>query len=186
MTEAEMTRLYTEYGYVLFRRCLVYLGDEAAAQDTVQEVFVRALDPAPTPSRAQASRNDANPRTWLCRIADQLCVERLRRVRRAEPVRASTVVTEEEDHHFGSAGLASAIMDDDRESFLAVQRLLAGLEPETRRLAVLHYLDEHTQDEIARELGRSRRVIQRRLRALEQHARAHFGEEQRAVMEPLA
>ena len=38
-----MTALYRNYGYVVFRRCVVYLGEPSAAHAAVQEVFVRAL-----------------------------------------------------------------------------------------------------------------------------------------------
>ncbi len=68
MTEDEVARLYRDYGYAIFRRCLVYLGDPIGAQDAVQDVFVRAL------VAAAGFRGESNPRTWLCRIADHLCV----------------------------------------------------------------------------------------------------------------
>lgn len=173
MTEAELTRLYTEYGYVLFRRCLVYLGDDAAAQDAVLQVFVRALRSAAT------LRGEADPRTWLCRIADQLCVDLLRR-KGPDPARGFGAGEAEAEASLNAAQVTGAIMDDDRESFLAVAQLLAGLDPAMRRLAVLYYLDEHTQEELARELGLSRRTIGKRLRALEQHARALPGRESTA------
>jgi RNA polymerase sigma-70 factor (ECF subfamily) len=173
MTEAELARLYREYGYVLFRRCLVYLGDEAGAQDAVQEVFVRAL------RSAEAFRGEANPRTWLCRIADHLCVDLLRRKRRS-PVRALGAADVESAEPAGAQQVAAAIVDDDYESFLAVQRLLAVLDPDARRLAVLYYLDEYTQEEIASELGLSRRTIGKRLKALERRARELLGRESSA------
>jgi RNA polymerase sigma-70 factor (ECF subfamily) len=73
MTEADVARLYTNTGTSCFRRCHAYLGDPASAHDAVQEVFVRAL------GNAHTFRGDSSPRTWLCRIADHLCVDQLRR-----------------------------------------------------------------------------------------------------------
>ena len=156
-----MARLYRDYGYVVFRRCLAYLGDSSSAQDAVQEVFVRALRAAP------GFRGDANPRTWICRIADHFCVDVLRH-RQRNPVLAKS-----DDQ----AELDAAVGDDDRESFVTIQRLLEGLDPESRRLAVLYYVDELTQEELAAELGLSRRTIGKRLQHVLDHARSVLREE---------
>jgi RNA polymerase sigma-70 factor (ECF subfamily) len=164
MTEDEVARLYRDYGYVVFRRCVVYLGDPIAAQDALQEVFVRAL-------RAAAEfRGDADPRTWLCRIADHWCVDVLRR-RKRNPVRSDSGPEEYE------VAIEAAVSDDDRESLLTVRRLLADLDPESLRLAVLYYVDELTQEELAQELGVSRRTIGKRLQHLLDHARSLVREE---------
>jgi RNA polymerase sigma-70 factor (ECF subfamily) len=163
MTEAELSRLFSEYGYVLFRRCLLYLGDEAGAQDAVQDVFVRAL------RSTETFRAEADPWPWLCRIADHLCVDLLRRKRRNQSAGQSD-----------AQQLAAAILDDDRDAFLTLQGLLTGLDPGARRLAVLYYLDEFTQEAIAAELGFSRRKLGKRLKALEQRARALLGRQMTA------
>ena len=157
-----MARLYTEYGYFLFRRCLTYLGDTAAAHDAVQEVFVRAL------RGAGQYRGEAAPRTWLSRIADHLCVDLLRRQRR-NPVRAAIEVEPE---------LEVCVDADDGEALLSVRHLMAQLDPEAQRLAVLYYIDELTQEELAQELGLSRRTIGKRLQALLVQARALLQPEQ--------
>jgi RNA polymerase sigma-70 factor (ECF subfamily) len=151
MTEADVAMLYREYGYAIFRRCVVYLGDPSSAQDAVQEVFVRALRGAAT------FRGDASPRISLCRITDQLCVDLLRR-RRRDPLLTSATEFEAVE-----SAIAAAVADDDRESLMTVRRLLEGLEPDVLRLAVLHYVDELTQEELAVELGLSRRSIGKRL-----------------------
>jgi RNA polymerase sigma-70 factor (ECF subfamily) len=67
--------------------------------------------------------------------------------------------------------------DDDRESLLTVRRLLEGLDADSLRLAVLYYVDELTQEELAQELGLSRRTIGKRLQKLLDHARSLLREE---------
>jgi RNA polymerase sigma-70 factor (ECF subfamily) len=161
MTEDDVATLYREYGYVVFRRCLVYLGDSSAAQDAVQEVYVRAL------RGANGFRGDADPRTWLCRIADHLCLDLLRRRKR------NPVVRESFETEFSEA----AVGDDDQDSLLRVRRLLRDLDPDSYRLAMLYYVDELTQEELARELGLSRRTIGKRLQRLLAQARALLVEE---------
>ena len=165
MTEAEVAKLYADYGYFLFRRCHAYLGDAASAHDAVQEVFVRALD------NAHAFRGHSSPRTWLCRIADHLCVDLLRR-RRRNPVQPEPLLFEPE--------LAPHMRADDGDSLLMARRLLEQLEPESRRLAVLYYVDELTQEELSRELGVSRRTVGKRLQALFTRARQLVGLEEEA------
>jgi RNA polymerase sigma-70 factor (ECF subfamily) len=165
MTEAEVAQLYSEYGYFLFRRCFAYLGDAAAADDAVQEVFVRAL------RGAAEYRGEAAPRTWLCRIADHLCVDLLRR-RQRNPVQGSLPEPEVD------TALEPSARADDRDALVAARRLLAQLEPESQRLALLYYVDELTQEELAEELGVSRRTIGKRLQALMARARALLGTEE--------
>ena len=62
-------RLRELYGSALQRFAWGYLRDEAAAEDVVQDVFVRALESEDQP-------DDARP--WLYRIARNLCLNRLR------------------------------------------------------------------------------------------------------------
>ena len=159
MNEDDVARWYADYGYIVLRRCLAYLGDLPTAEDAVQEVFVRALDNVAT------YRGEASPRTWLCRIADHLCIDILRRDRRS-PLR----MLEEGD-------LERAISNDDRTSFVAVRQLLVQLDLDSQRLAVLYFLDELTQEELAKELGLSRRTIGKRITLLVERARMSLGEE---------
>src|SRR4051812_41807821 len=109
MTEADLMELYRQHGYFLFRRALAFLGHEAAAQDAVQDVFVKAL-------RAAGSfRGDANPKTWLCRICDNLCIDLLRK----RPRGAAQTSDEAE------APAPTLVQNDDREAILSAQRMMA-------------------------------------------------------------
>src|SRR3954471_10093039 len=115
MTEADLMELYRQHGYFLFRRALAFLGHEAAAQDAVQDVFVRAL------RSAGNFRGDANPKTWLCRICDNLCIDLLRR-------RPRGVERADEQAEVGPP--SELVQDDDREAILSAQRMMASLDPE--------------------------------------------------------
>jgi RNA polymerase sigma-70 factor (ECF subfamily) len=172
MDEAELAKLYARYGYTVFRRCAVYLGVEDAA-GAVQDVFVHAV-------RAGGPPPETDPRTWLCRIADA------RYSQRAPAVAAGVAPGLDTEASgllpAGTAALAlpareqaealgHAVADDDRDALLIVQRLLQRLPPALRRLAVLYYLDELTEEELARELGWSRRTVSRRVQGLLEQAR---------------
>jgi RNA polymerase sigma factor (sigma-70 family) len=163
MTEDDLVRMYTDLGYVLHRRCLAYLGEPSAAQDAVQEIFVRAM------AGASAFRGDCSSRTWLCRIADHLCIDLVRR-RRRNPVGLL-------EHGRALEGMDAAVqaLPSGQEAAVTVRQLFEGLGPDAKRLAVLYYLDELTQEEIASELGLSRRTVGKRLKALLARSKALMG-----------
>jgi RNA polymerase sigma-70 factor (ECF subfamily) len=173
VTEADIHALYLEYGYFLFRRCLAFMGDEETAHDALQEVFVRALQ------GAADFRGDAAAKTWLCRITDHHCIDLLRRRKsRGETGGASLADGEEGD---GEGPLERIVHNDDPESLLTARRLMASLDPEARRMAILYFVDELTQDEMAAELGLSRRTIGKHLKKLIAQAKALLEERKQAI-----
>lgn len=162
VTEDEVARLYREHGYLVLRRCMAYLGDVSRAQDALQEVFVRAL------CSADGLRGDASAPTWLCRIADHLCVDLLRREPRS-PFVAHTAADRVDATR--DAELASALLADDGDALRTARMLMSALDGQSQRMAVLCFVDELTQDEIAVELGLSRRTVAKRIEALRAQAR---------------
>ena len=69
---AELARMMDAYGAGLVRLCCLYLKDYALAEDAAQETFVRAY-------RSLSSfRGDASEKTWLTRIAINVCKNMLR------------------------------------------------------------------------------------------------------------
>jgi RNA polymerase sigma-70 factor (ECF subfamily) len=169
VTEADIQALYVQYGYFLFRRCLTFVTDEATAQDAVQEVFVRALQ------SGAGFRGHADPKTWLCRISDHHCIDLLRRRRS----RGQSVAGGDGEDDLAADGLCH---NDDPESMVTARRLMASLDLADRRMAMLYFVDELTQNEMAAELGLSRRTIGKYLKKLEVRARALLlGERKEAV-----
>jgi RNA polymerase sigma-70 factor, ECF subfamily len=155
MGDRELAALYERCGFALYRRCLTYLGNDAEAQDAVQEVFARALEAAPR------YRPEADPAAWLRQIADHLCIDLLRR-RKRNPVRGEA----SEDEHSGSGDALDRVAAPSGEHLVLAHRLIQSLEPEATRIAVLYFLDGMTQEEVARETGLSRRTIGKRLQAI--------------------
>ena len=146
----DIDQLYRQYGPMVMRRCRQLLRDEDLALDATQDVFVRLI------KRRDHLRADY-PSSLLYRIATNLC---LNRIRDAKKRKTST-----------DQKLLEQIADlDDAEGQIEARSVLArlfGLERETTRtMAVLHYVDGMTLEEVAGEVGMSVSGVRKRLRGL--------------------
>jgi RNA polymerase sigma-70 factor (ECF subfamily) len=146
----DVERLCERYGPMVYRRCLRLLRDQDAAMDACQDVFVRVLE--------RRDRLDArHPSSLLYRIATNLCLNRIRDRRR----RADSGSDEPLER------IASA---EDGERATGARLLLDrlfGRQPESSRtIAVLHYLDGLTLEQVAEAVGLSVSGVRRRLRVL--------------------
>lgn len=148
----------------LFALCVSILGHAQDAQDAVQESFLRALRALPQ------FRGDATFRTWLFRIAINLCSHWKRSRRPTEPWDESCPLL--------SPGATSA-------EFLAVRQLqmreaLSALRPQHRAVFLLKEREGWSMAEIAAAMGWNERRVQNELyrarRALLQWRQKHAGE----------
>jgi RNA polymerase sigma-70 factor (ECF subfamily) len=135
----------------VLRRCRQLLRDAEEAEDALQEVFMQILR---RPDLVEAEF----PSSLLYRIATNVCLNRIRtRARRAE--------SREE------ALLLNIASGEDVEARSAAGRLLDRIfdrHPEsTRVMAVLHYVDGMTLEEVARETSLSVSGVRKRLRTLQ-------------------
>lgn len=69
----------TAHGDGLLRLCFLYLGDRQAAEDAVQETFLKAYQ------AHGRFRGDCSEKTWLTRIAINQCKTLLRKRRLSLP-----------------------------------------------------------------------------------------------------
>lgn len=144
-----------EYGDLINRTCCLILGDRALAEDAAQETFIRAWK-----SMAQF-KGDASPKTWLTRIAINVC----RNVRRTAWFRRFDRSVTPED-------LPLSAPDEDRTLLLTVQQL-----PEKyRQVIVLRYYQGMSLDEAGQVLGISRSSAHHRLQKALKLLRLDFDE----------
>jgi RNA polymerase sigma-70 factor (ECF subfamily) len=146
MTENRLTALYRMYGPVIYARCSRLLGDRAAAEDAMQETFIRVqrhLDKAPDSSEALR---------WVYRIATNYCLNELRD-RKKRPLHEAELP----DH---TSGDSFAVVFADRD---LVARIVRRSPEKLRAVAWLHHVDGLEQGEVARVLGISRRTVVNRL-----------------------
>lgn len=147
MDERWLSELYEKYGYAVHRRCQRLLRSEAEADDALQEVFMRAMKYGHTFDGTSALG-------WLYRIADRHCYDVLsKRKRRAGDDEAREAIER----------LDEVPGDRDLERAHAVAKVLAACAGPIQDVAVLYYLDEMTQEEVAEAVGVSRKTVKQRL-----------------------
>lgn len=155
MNELDVEQLCRRYGPMVLRRCRRLLGTEEEARDACQDVFVRLVE--------YRQRLDGEyPSSLLYRMATNVCLNRIRdRARQPATVdddRLYRIATAEEP---GAQSDARVLLDR-----------LFGRHPESSRtMAVLHYVDGLTLDEVAGETGLSVSGVRKRLRKLSETLR---------------
>ncbi|HEX2163180.1 MAG TPA: sigma-70 family RNA polymerase sigma factor [Thermoanaerobaculia bacterium] len=137
--ESALGELYDRWAPTLHALALRVLGDEAEAEEVLQEVFVHAWNHA---GRYQPERSSVS--TWLVLLARSRAIDRLRSRRSGErTVAASSLET---PRHESAAGL-SRVQDEERRR--RVQAEMARLPPEQRRVLALAYYRGLSQSQIA-------------------------------------
>ena len=146
----DVEALYRRYGPMVVRRCRQLLQNEEKALDAMQDTFVAVL-------RHEKRLTAAAPSSLLYRIATNTCLNILRSERR-KPQFASDEV------------LLNIAGNDDPETTVlnrhTIERIFHREKPSTRVMAVLHYVDGMTLEEVAREVGLSVSGVRKRLRTL--------------------
>jgi len=152
----KLEELYSLYGFAVHRRCLRLLGSSSDADDALHEVFVRVHRYGDT------YRGEA-PLPWLYRIADRHCFELLQKRRRSAGP---------EDRARALDNRERTATEESPERVRLVAQVLAACRESVREVAVLYYVDEMTQDEVAAAAGCSRKTVKERLARFLETARA--------------
>lgn len=142
VTCADLARIYQERIAMVRRRARQLGLCEYAAEDVAQDVFVKFL------KYLQNEPDVENVAGLLYRMATQSAVERLQEGKR-------TVCMSRESADDGGAVL--------RDQHLDVLRVLERVREEDALVACYYFVDGHSQERIAAELGMSRRTVERRL-----------------------
>lgn len=147
MVDIETT--YKEFGPMVYRRCLQLLGDEAQAAEAMQDVFVKLM----------GVEEVSAPSSLLYIMATRHCLNILRSKKRRPEDPSGDLVYE----------IASARDFEETSKARMLLAQLFGRTPESSRvIAVLHYLDGLTLEEVAKEVGMSVSGVRKRLRVLRQ------------------
>lgn len=139
-TAEDMERVVERYGTMLFRVCLVTLGNHADAEDAVQETLLKYLCKAPT------FRDGEHEKAWLIRVAVNRCRDFLRAQKRRE------TYEREGFRATGNGGEDGLILE-----------ALYSLPEKFKTVLFLHYVEEYKVSEIAEMLSLTQSAVKMRL-----------------------
>jgi RNA polymerase sigma-70 factor (ECF subfamily) len=146
----DVASLYEQYGPMVLRRCRRLLRDEARAVDAMHDVFVLVL-------RHQDRLRLEAPSSLLHRLATNVCLNLLRAAdRRPEDAEDQVVLSIARDLDLEARAQARSVL----------ARLFADEPASTATIAVLHFVDGMTWDQVAQEVGLSVSGVRKRVRTL--------------------
>lgn len=147
--EIDIAEYYRKYGPMVLRRCRMLLKDEDRAMDAMQDVFVKLL-------QNQKRLKGDYPSSLLFRIATNVCLNIIR-YDKSRP-RADGDV------------LAYIASNENMERRIELRdyldRIFAREKASTGEIAVMHYVDKMTLNEVAEMSGLSVSGVRKRLRKL--------------------
>ncbi len=138
----DIARLFDLHAPAVFRRCRRLLGNNADAEEAVQEIFVRVVRAGHT------FQHQSQLTTWLYQITTNFCLNQLRDRKR--------------QRELGDANLKpmeSAVQQPTADALTEVRRLLARADPKQAEAAAYVFLDGMTHDEAAQVMNVSRRTV---------------------------
>ena len=139
LDRAGVERLYRAHGHLVLRRAQLILGNDADAQEMLQEVFASLLR---SPGEIRSAGAVV---AWLYRATTHLCLNLLRGRRTGARLLALEPIREARDAR--------------ADALAQVRQLLARMPGEVGAAVVYHYVDGMTYDEVAELLGCSRRKV---------------------------
>jgi RNA polymerase sigma-70 factor (ECF subfamily) len=142
VTPADIERLYRSHGHIVLRRARALLGNEADAQEALQEVFTALLR---SPGELRAAGAAVG---WLYRATTHYCLNVLRNRRTGARLVELHVVP-----------MVASVALPRSDALAELRKVLAQMPEEVGTAMVHHHVDGMTYDEIAEQLGCSRRKV---------------------------
>jgi RNA polymerase sigma-70 factor (ECF subfamily) len=149
-------RLYRSTRRKVFSVCLKFLREPGAAEDVVHEAFLRAYE-------RFHSMEGKNFSAWVCRIAANLCLNRIRDQRRREELMSAA-------HQLQLPAAPPEVETIQAEQKQMVLDVIESLGPEQRRVFLLRHVENCSYQEIERITGYDSGQVRSHL----QNARRNF------------
>jgi len=143
--------LFEAYKDRVFSIACYSLGDQAAADDITQQIFVKLF------TRIGQFRGDSEFTTWLYRLVINSCLDERRRQRRLLPVAEFLPMRK------GAYRKSPETGYERREIAGSVREAIGGLKPKMRLPILLKYIEGLSYEEIAEVLGCSKGTVASRL-----------------------
>lgn len=128
------------YGDMLFRLCLIMLGNESDAEDAVQETFLKYIEKSPE------FNNGEHEKAWLIKVAGNKCKDIIRYRKKA----VNTCADFNSDSYEIEVDSLSEILMKIPEKF--------------RIVLTLYYVEDYKVAEIAELIGKTQSAVKMRLK----------------------
>jgi RNA polymerase sigma factor (sigma-70 family) len=152
----DVAALYKSHGHLVWRRARRILGSDDDATDAVQDIFARLWrDPS-------VFRGASQPTTFLYAVTTNHCLTVLRNRSTRQRLLDDKVAPQQP---FSVPGV-------DLDT-VAIRAVLAAVDEDLATVAIAHFVDERSQDDLAAERGVSRRKIGELLSRFAAVAQAH-------------
>jgi RNA polymerase sigma-70 factor (ECF subfamily) len=160
---AALTTVQNRYGDELRLFCRRMLGNAAAAEDVIQDVFLACCRIAPD------QQPQASLRGWLYQVARRRCIDQLRRQKALDPAEARGIRPAQPNFEHAIDPLttpAGKALKLDQAA--RVLHLVHELDEELRTVVLMRYFQDLPREEIAEAVGLSVAGVKARLtRAME-------------------
>ena len=153
--EEIFSRLVLEYQEKLLHMCTMYLKDDAAAEDAVQETFLKAYRALP------AFRGECSEKTWLMRIALNVCRDMTR-----------SAWFRHTDRRITPEDLPQRAADGKPDENEALAQAILLLPRKYKDALLLYYYQDMRQDEVALALNTTPSNVSKRLKRAREKLRA--------------
>lgn len=150
----EIEEVLNKYGDLIFRTCLILLGNTEDAQDAVQDTMIKYIRKAPK------FQDENHEKAWLLKVSSNRCKDILRY--RMNHSKFDVEILEQFSDESEDTGILEALMQI----------------PEKYRLVLtLYYVDEYKIEEIAEIINRTASAVKMRLKKGRELLRKKYGEE---------
>jgi len=158
-----LEQLCTEYHEKILRYLYYSLGDEQAARDCTQEVFLVAC------RKSEELSHHPNPGGFLFQTAKNLCCkvrrENFTQMMKEISIDDKSLDLEHADHEI------ERVLDRQIDELAYIESVLSKLTDEKRRLYNLYYLNHMSMAQIAKALGAKEPAVRMRFVRLRQEIR---------------
>lgn len=137
----DLEEVLNTYGNMLFRLCLVMLGNSADAEDVLQETMLKYYRKAPI------FKDEEHKKAWLITVATNQCRDTLR-FRAKHPLAEDADIYKYKSGNDENSGILDAVMT---------------LPEKFRLVLILHYVEEYPVKDIARMIGKTASAVKMRL-----------------------
>jgi RNA polymerase sigma-70 factor, ECF subfamily len=154
--EEAFARLYDRFSPGLYSMVLKMTGDEAEAQDVLQDAFSHIWRKAMTfdPRRSAAF-------TWAVMVTRNKCIDRLRVRQRFARIAEKAAVEEQSDPKIDEVSTVLAELNEERGR---VRAALDQVTPDQRQAIELAFFNDFTHEEIAARLSTPLGTVKARIR----------------------